>query len=271
MYCAVPAFQHSNADLARDPLSTNRRLINTDDLPIFGTLVVAGSTPDHIPDTFSSPTVNADSPVVLQHVVGLSLGPAVDLRSSLPPPDLDRALCMNSVLPTLTRRRRSYWTEINAILQKWQNVNDARCPECDGLIRVNMSRHLRLSHTTCQCFWRCPVPSCPMWFASELYGKDHLEQIHNFSEGRGYSFYECLRKFGLEWFGRHSFFDQRNTTGQALWMDLVLARKTVTSSPDFGSLRKFFRAAVRELVHAYIDYPHIVHAYIDYTWCFLGL
>ena len=191
--------------------------------------------------------MNADSQWVLQHVVGLSLGPAVDLSLSLPPPDLDRALCRNSrsVLPTLTRRRRSYWAEINPILQKWQNINDARCPVCDGLIRVNMSRHLQHSHTTCQCFWRCPVTSCPMWFASELYGKDHLEeQIHNFSEGRGYSFYECLRKFGLEWFGQRSFFDQRNTSGQALWMDLVLARKTSqelhsdyvnTSSPDLGN------------------------------------
>ena len=128
-----------------------------------------------------------------------------------------------------------------------------------------MSRHLRLSHTTCQCFWRCPVSSCPTWFASELYGKYHLEQTHSFSEGRGYSYYECLRRFGLEWFGRRSFFDQRVTTGQALWMDLALARKTgqklqndyvITASPDFGSLGKFLRAAVRELVHAYIDYPH---------------
>ena len=48
-------------------------------------------------------------------------------------------------------------------------------------------------------------------------------------------------------------------------MDLALARKTgqelhndyvITPSSDFGSLRKFFRTAVRELVHAYIDYPH---------------
>ena len=269
MYCAVPAFQHSDADLARDQLSTNRRLINTADLPMFGTLVVAGATADHIkvliPDTFSGPNVNANSPVVLQHVVGLSLGPAVDLSSSLPSPDLDRALCKNSLLPTLTRRRRSYWAEVNPILRKWQNVNDAKCPVCDGLIRVNMSRHLRLSHTTCQCFWRCPVPSCPTWFASELYGKDHLEEVHKFSEGCVYSFYECLRQFGLEWFGRRSFFDQRSTTGQALWMDLALARKAgqelhidyvITSSPEFGSLMKFFRAAVRELVHAYIDYPH---------------
>ena len=154
--------------------------------------------------------------------------------------------------------------EINPILQRWQNVNDARCPVCDALIRVNMSRHLRLSHTTCQCFWRCPVSSCPAWFVSELYGKDHLEEVHRFSEGRGYSYYECLRQFGLEWFGRRTFFDQRGTTGQALWMDLALARKAgqelhndyvITAGPEFGSLRSFFRAAVRALVRAYIDYP----------------
>ena len=48
-----------------------------------------------------------------------------------------------------------------------------------------------------------------MWFTSELNGKDHLERIHNFREGQGYSFYECLRKFALEWFGRRSFFEQR--------------------------------------------------------------
>ena len=269
MYCAVPAFRHSDADFARDPLSTNRRLVNTEELAIFGTMVVAGATADHIkvhiPDTFSGPTVNADSPVVLQHVVGLSLGPAVDLSSSLPAPNLDQALCRNSVLPTLTKRRRSYWAEVNPILQRWQNVNDAKCPVCDGLIRVNMSRHLRLSHTTCQCFWRCPVSSCPAWFASELYGKDHLEEVHKFSEGCGYSYYECLRRFGLEWFGRRSFFDQRGATGQALWMDLALARKAgqelhndyvITAGPEFGSLRSFFRAAVRALVRAYIDYPH---------------
>ena len=197
MYCAVPVYQHPDPDLARDPLSTNRRLPVTADLAMFGTMVVAGSSPDHIkviiPDTVGY-TVDADSPVDLQHVVGLSLGPAVNLNSSLPPADLYD----NSVLPTLTRRRWAYWEEINPILRKWQSINDARCPECDRLIRVNMSRHLRLSHTSCQCFWRCPVPSCPMWFASELNGKDHLERIHNFTEGRGYSFYDCLRQFGLE-------------------------------------------------------------------------
>ena len=76
VYCAVPAFKHSDADLARDPLSTNRRLVNSDELELFGTMVVAGATSDHIkvliPDTFSGPTLNASSPVVLQHVVGLT-------------------------------------------------------------------------------------------------------------------------------------------------------------------------------------------------------
>ena len=30
----------------------------------------------------------------------------------------------------------------------------------------------------------------------------------------------------------------------------------ITAGPEFGSLRSFFRAAVRALVRAYIDYPH---------------
>ena len=125
------------------------------------------------------------------------------------------------MLPTLTRSRRDYWDEINPILIKWQCINDARCPECDRLIRVKY-------------------------------------------EGRGYSFYDCLRQFGLEWFGRRSFFDQRDTAGQALWMDLALARYSrqelhndyvLTNSPALGNLSKFFRAAVRKLVQSYSDYP----------------
>ena len=110
VYCAVPAFQHSDADLARDPLSTNRRLVDSDELELFGTMVVAGATSDHIkvliPDTFSGPTLNASSPVVLQHVVGLTLGTAVDLSSSLPAANLERALCRNSILPTLNKKTK---------------------------------------------------------------------------------------------------------------------------------------------------------------------
>ena len=159
-YCAVPAFQHPDPDLARDPLSTNQRLHETADLAMFGTL---GPTPDHIrvliPDTIG-PTVDAESPVDLQHVVGLSLGPATNLSLTLPPADLALAPCENSVLPTLGFGRRDDLYEINPILRRWQSINDAKCPECDRLIRVNMSRHLRLSHTLCQCFWRCPVPTC---------------------------------------------------------------------------------------------------------------
>ena len=40
VYCAVPAFGHSDADLARDPLSTNRRLVSSEELEVFGTMVV---------------------------------------------------------------------------------------------------------------------------------------------------------------------------------------------------------------------------------------
>ena len=62
---------------------------------------------------------------------------------------------------------------------------------------MNMARHLRLVHSEYVCFWRCPVPSCSLWFTSELNEKDHIQNIHRFREGRGMSFYECLR-FGLE-------------------------------------------------------------------------
>ena len=48
VYCAVPVFGHSDADLARDPLSTNRRLVSAGELRVFGTMVVAGATSDHI-------------------------------------------------------------------------------------------------------------------------------------------------------------------------------------------------------------------------------
>ena len=108
----VTAYQHPDPNLARDPLSTNLRLPETADLAMFGTMIVAGSTPDHItvliPDTVG-PTVDAESPVDLQHVVGLSLGPAANLSLTLPPADLALALCDNSLLPTLTLSRRDYW------------------------------------------------------------------------------------------------------------------------------------------------------------------
>ena len=81
LYCTVAAFQHPDADLARDPLSTNHRSSDETQLAMFGTLIVAGPTRDYIrvliPDTVGT-MVNADSPLVLQHVVGLWLGTPVD-------------------------------------------------------------------------------------------------------------------------------------------------------------------------------------------------
>ena len=262
-YCAITACQNGDPDISRHPLSTNRCLTDSRESQMFGTMVVAGPTPDVIyvliPDSVSS-AVDGASPADLQHVVGLSLGSAENLSSTLLPDELHLALCDNSLRPTLTLGRSDYWSEITPILRKWQSVNDAACPSYDRLIRVNMSCHLRASHTENQCYWRCPVATCPMWFSSELNGKDHLERIHKFREGQGHSFYDCLRKFGLEWFGRRSFFEEREVTGQALWMDLVLARRSgheihnhyvITNSPVMANLRRFFRAAVRDLTAAY--------------------
>ena len=184
-YCTLAVFRSDDSDLALDPLSTNRRLQDMADFEMFGTMIVAGPTPEQIfvliPDSVG-PTVEAELPADLQHVVGLRLGSAENLSSTLPTEGLHLALCDKSLRPTLSLRRNDYWSEVSPILRKWQSVNDAS----SRIIRANMSRHLRAAHTECQCFWRCPVSSCPMWFSSELNGKDHLERIHNFKEGQGY-------------------------------------------------------------------------------------
>ena len=78
---------------------------------MFGTMVVAGPTPDVIyvliPDSTTS-TADDISPVDLQHVVGLSLGPAENLSATLPRDELHLALCDNSLRPTLTAGRQNY-------------------------------------------------------------------------------------------------------------------------------------------------------------------
>ena len=119
---------------------------------------------------------------------------------------------------------------------------------------------MRLTHTTHVCYWRCPFPACPLWFTSELNGKDRIENTHHFRESRGYSFYECLGKFGLEWFGSRQFFSEWTKTGHSLWTDIALARRsgqelnnsyTITGSPDFAPLHRFFVAAVAALQSRY--------------------
>ena len=258
---ALSSFQHADRDIALDPLSTNRR-IHTD-IAVFGTVIVAGPSPESIqiivPDCLVPPVDNV-AQIDLRHVVELRLGSLFDMGSDLPPPDLALHLTPHSLDQTLQLQCRAYLDEINPLLERWRNVNDARCPECAHLIHVNMSRHMHLTHTTHVCYWRCPVPSCPLWFTSELNGKDHIENIHHFREGRRYSFYECLRKFGLEWFSSRQFFAEKTTTGQALWTHMALARRsgqglhnsyTITGSPDFSPLRRFFIAAVAALQSRY--------------------
>ena len=122
-YCAITAFHNGDPDISRDPLSTNRRLTDSLEFQMFGTMVVAGSTPDVIyvliPDSVSS-TVDGVSPAGLQHVVGLSLGSAENLSSTLPQDELHLALCDNSLRPSLTVGRQDCRTEITPILRKWQ-------------------------------------------------------------------------------------------------------------------------------------------------------
>ena len=253
----------TDPDIARDPLSTNRRLFDSGEIELFGSMVVAGPTTDIIyvliPD---STTCTADEicPADIQHVIGLRLGPAENLGSILPREDLHLSLCENSLRPTLIVDRRIYWAEVTPLLQRWQSVNNTGCPHCHRMIRVNMSRHLRASHTDNQCFWRCPVSTCHMWFSSELNGKDHLERIHSFREGQGCSFYECLRRYGMEWFGKRSYFDQREQSNQAMWMDIALARQSgqelnnhyiITNSPATSHIRRFFNASIRRLTSTY--------------------
>ena len=99
-----------------------------------------------------------------------------------------------------------------------------------------------------------------MWFSSELNGKDHLERIHIFREGQGCSFYECLRRYGMEWFGKRSYFDQHEQSNQAMWMIIALARQSgqelnnhyiITNSPATSHIRRFFNASIRRLTTTY--------------------
>ena len=129
----INAFNHDDVDVAFHPLSTNRRFPGTDDLAVLGTLIFGGPTRDSInvmiPDCLL-PLVGGDVRVDLRHLVTLSLGPAMDMSDCIPAPNLDRALCPNSLAPTLGLQRREYWEEINPLLTKWKNINDTRCPEC---------------------------------------------------------------------------------------------------------------------------------------------
>ena len=247
------AFGHEDADIGFDPLSANRRFSGAADLAVLGTLVFAGPTRETIsvmvPDCIMPPVSGTVH-------IGLLLGPAVDMTNWSPEENLAKSLCPASLADTLGLQRRAYWDELNPILKQWKSVNNSSCPDCQQFIKVNMGRHIRLKHTTYMCFWRCPVISCSLWFTAELNAKDHIEGIHKFKEGEGTSFYECLRRHGVEWFSSRTFFDQRKATNQAIWMDMALARRSsqelrnsyiITNSTEHAPLRRFFKAAVDAL------------------------
>ena len=90
----LSAFDHADGDFTFDPLSSNRRFPSVADLPVLGTVVVAGPIRDSIevmvPDCLVPP-VGREVHFDLLQVVTLRLGPAADMGRDLPPLDLDRA------------------------------------------------------------------------------------------------------------------------------------------------------------------------------------
>ena len=113
------AFGHEDADVAFDPLSANRRFAGTADMAVLGTLVFAGPTRESIsvmvPDCIVPPASGVVR-VDLCHHVSLSLGPALDMASWVPEPNMERVLCPASLADTLGLQRREYWDELNPIL-----------------------------------------------------------------------------------------------------------------------------------------------------------
>ena len=73
MHCTIRPFRDVDPDIARDPLSTNRRLFDSGEIELFGSMVVAGPTTDVIyilvPDSTTC-TVDDISPAYVQHVIG---------------------------------------------------------------------------------------------------------------------------------------------------------------------------------------------------------
>ena len=106
VHVAFAAFSHVDRDIALDSLSTNRRLQT--DIPVLGTVIVAGPTKDTVqvlvPDC-TIPPVGNDVRVDLCHVVELRLGSPFDMGRELPPPDLALSLTAHSLDPTLCIQR----------------------------------------------------------------------------------------------------------------------------------------------------------------------
>ena len=125
------AFGHEDADVAFDPLSANRRFAGAADMAVLGTLVFAGPTRESISVMVPDCIVPSASGVVrvdLRHHVSLSLGPALDMASWVPEPNMERVLCPASLANTLGLQRPEYWDELNPILKRWKSVNNSKCP-----------------------------------------------------------------------------------------------------------------------------------------------
>jgi hypothetical protein len=134
----------------------------------------------------------------LLHQITLVDEPPHQLGTTKPHESLARLLMRSTLMPTLTPHATGYWNEITPIQKKWGRLTNQICPMCGIKTKSRMDRHIRLTHTTFACHWRCPVVDCPTWFAFELNAANHLVRCHGFIQGRGWSCYNILRSYGIE-------------------------------------------------------------------------
>ena len=132
---ALSPFGHSDREFAFDPLSTNSMFPGHPDLPVLGTIVLAGPTSDTshvmIPDCLIPP-VGTDVHIDLRHVVMLQLGPATTIGDDFPSPGCALALCEKPLASTLTLQQKDYWEEINPLLAKWKTSMTLGVPNATG-------------------------------------------------------------------------------------------------------------------------------------------
>ena len=153
-HIALSPFNHADRDFAFDPLSTNCRFPDQTDLPVLGTIVVAGPTPDsvHVMTTDCLvPPVDGKLHIDLRHVVTLQLGPATAMGNDLPPANLERALCRKPLAPTLGLQRRDYWEEVNPLLEEWKSVKESTWPDTSAWSTppTSASGGARFPHALC--------------------------------------------------------------------------------------------------------------------------
>ena len=169
-----------------------------------------------------------EAPIIFIHVDDLKVCPPPGRPAWTPEPSKARLLCAS----TVAFRPGSHITDSDSSpsvdVSTWNNSNTPSSSD----IHLKLDQPIDLTGHILS-------PFC----ARELNYQDcRFHSIAHLMCHR-YAVLHGLKTFATETLAQKA--------GQELHNDYV-----ITPSPEFGSLRKFFRTAVRELVHAYIDYPH---------------